>query len=310
MWERRQREGEVRAVSYTHLDKKNVKLWIMAVILAGAILFGFLFSFLEHSMPMREMKRQAQNLKNGQIDVLQLPRFRGGYRPIASDINVGIQRVVEKGGGTARKPADLESILGPVPAQPNMSAFSFPLPDGSAPPQQIPQVPPAPGSFSGPPPPNPNTATNQGANPRFPGAPPPPNSRPGGPPPPTNQAPAFAQSDRTMAMPGAPPPTGGYPHAPPPAAGAPPGPSHSATVAASPGGAAKLGIAQTAPAPFPTPAPMVPKKLGENEDEQTMVAQPSADLISAASGAHLAATDPAAEWPQVYDCLLYTSRCV
>jgi hypothetical protein len=117
-------------------DKKNVKLWIVAVIVLGAALFGFLFTFLEHSMPMREMARQADKLKKGEIDVFQLPRFRGGYRPIASDINVGIGRVVEKGGGAARKPADLESILGPVPAQPNMSAFSFPLADGANGPAQ------------------------------------------------------------------------------------------------------------------------------------------------------------------------------
>lgn len=281
-------------------DKKNVKLWIVAVIVVAASLFGFLFSYLEHSMPLREMKAQAEKLKNGQIDTLNLPRFRGGYRPIASDINAGIQRVIEKGGGTARKPADLESILGPVPAQPNMSAFSFPLSDPSAPPQPVPS---APGSFAGSAPASPG---NTGPNPRFPGAPPPPGSRPGGLPSPVNAAPpspGVAQPDRTMAMPGAPPPAGGYPGAPPPAAG-----SHSATVAASPA-AAKLGAAATAPAPFPTGgnAPNANKKLPKDEDEQTMVAQPSADLISAASGAN-PALDPAAEWQQVYEEFIRTKR--
>src|SRR5262249_2353096 len=125
-------------------DKRNGKFWLLGVIFVFAVAFGLLFSFLENTMPMREMRAQADKLKTGQIDTLQLPRFRGGYRPIAADINAGIQRVVEKGGGTARKPADLESILGPVPAQPNMSAFSFPLKDGSAPPH-IPPVPSAPG---------------------------------------------------------------------------------------------------------------------------------------------------------------------
>ncbi len=280
-------------------DKKNVKLWLVGVIVAAAALFGFLFSYLEHSMPLREMKIQAEKLKNGQIDTFNLPRFRGGYRPIASDINAGIQRVVEKGGGTARKPADLESILGPVPAQPNMSAFSFPLPDASAPPQQVPS---APGSYAGPAPSAPGAT---GPNARFPGAPPPPGSRPGLPPPvnAAPSAPGFAQPDRTMAMPGAPPPIGGYP-APPPAAG-----SHSATVAASPGAAAKLGGAPTAPAPFPTSGPPNAnnKKLPKEEDEQTMVASPSADLINAASGAN-PALDPAAEWQQVYEEFIRTKR--
>lgn len=148
-------------------DKKNVKLWLVGVIVVGAGLLGFLFSFLEHSMPMREFAAQALKLKNGQIDTLNLPRFRGGFRPIASDINDGIQRVVEKGGGTARKPADLESILGPVPAQPNMSAFSFPQRDEGSGAGVIPSVP----SGNQPPPPSG----------RFPAAPPPAN-RPGPPP--------------------------------------------------------------------------------------------------------------------------------
>lgn len=303
-------------------DKRNVKLWIVAVIVLGAAFFGILFSFLEHSMPMGEMRRQADKLKKGEIDVLQLPRFRGGFRPIATDINQGIQRVVEKGGGTARKPADLESILGPVPAQPSMSAFSFPMNDPSAPPQTSPNMA---GGFNAPAP----AASQSGPNNRFPGAPPPnpAPSRPGAPPPPAASrpggpgpgapamggpgtphanAPAFPGNDRTMAMAGAPPGPGGGPAFNPGGPGAAQmhgGGSHSATVAASPG-AQKLGMPATAPAPFP-PGGM--PKLQKDEDEQTMVAQPSADLI-AATGGHNAATDPAAEWHQVYEEFLRTKR--
>ncbi|MBS2014967.1 MAG: hypothetical protein JST00_18900 [Deltaproteobacteria bacterium] len=289
-------------------DKRNVKMWIVAVVALGAMLFGFLFSFLEHSLPMREMARQADKLKRGEIDVLQLPRFRGGYRPIATDINNGIQRVVEKGGGTARKPADLESILGPVPAQPNMSAFSFPMSDPSAPPQAAPVAPPAP--FPGAPPP---AASQTGGSNRFPntatgpGAPAASPSRPGGPgqpPPPAggrpNAAPAsFPGQERTMAMGNAPPPpfAGATPaNAPGPNANAP-----SATVAASPAANKNNMGGATAPA-FPAGG-----KAGKDEDEQTMVAQPSADLI-AATGGHAAAQDPAAEWHQVYEEFLRTKR--
>jgi len=275
-------------------DKRNVKLWIVAAVVFGAAFFGILFSFLEHSMPLKEMARQAEKLKKGEIDQLQLPRFRGGYRPIATDINNGIQRVVEKGGGTARKPADLESILGPVPAQPNMSAFSFPMPDASMPPQTAPNPGPAfaaPSSPGGPPPPAA----------RFPGGGPPPpvGSRPGTPAA-GAPAPPFPGEERTMAMGGGPAPAPAF-AAPPPAAGAMPS-SHSATVAASPGGM-KMQPA-TAPAPFPAGAGAAAK--GE-EDEQTMVAQPSADLI-AATGQGPAAHDPAAEWHQVYEEFLKTKR--
>jgi hypothetical protein len=261
-------------------------------------------------MPMGEMKKQAAKLKGGELDVLQLPRFRAGFRQIASDINVGIQRVVEKGGGTARKPADLESILGPVPAQPSMSAFSFPMNDPSNV-GQVPNVPQA--GF------NPPQAPHQtGQNQRFGNAPPPQPqpSRPGAPPPPANSRPGtpgpgapmagfpnVGGHDRTMAMgnaPGGPPPPFNAPA--PPGAG-----SHSATVAASPGAANKLGGA-TAPAfsPASQPSPAT-NGGGDNEEEQTMVAQPSADLI-AATGGHGTVADPAAEWHQVYEEFLRTKR--
>ena len=67
-----------------------------------------------------------------------------------------------------------------------------------------------------------------------------------------------------------------------------------------------MGMQATVPAPFP-PAAAGPPKLGKDEDEQTMVAQPSADLI-AATGGHNAANDPAAEWHQVYEEFLRTKR--
>ena len=247
-------------------DKRYVKLWIVAAIVFGASFFGILFSFLEHSSPMGEMRRQADKLKKGELDVLQLPRFRAGFRPIATDINIGIQRVVEKGGGTARKPADLESILGPVPAQPSMSAFSFPMSDGSAPPQTAPNMG---GGF------NPaQAATQTGPNNRFQGAPggPPPQpapSRPGQGPGPQQPPgarpgpgmqgtpgpgvpmtgggmgppPSFPGNERTMAMApgqqhGAPPAFGNTAGMQPPAAGGPGLGAHSATVAASPGACA------------------------------------------------------------------------
>ena len=69
-------------------------------------------------------------------------------------------------------------------------------------------------------------------------------------------------------------------------------------MAASPGAAAKLA-----------PPPFAGKKPGAKDDgeEQTMVAQPSADLI-AATGGHQAAQDPSAEWHQVYEEFLRTKR--
>lgn len=103
-----------------------------------------------------------------------------------------------------------------------------------------------------------------------------------------------------MAMQNAPPPAAapfaGTPNAGSPNAGANP---HSATVAASPAANKNMGGA-TAPA-------FAAGKSAKDEDEQTMVAQPSADLI-AATGGHNAAQDPAAEWHQVYEEFLRTKR--
>jgi hypothetical protein len=314
-------------------DKRTVKLWVVAAVVFGASFFGILFSFLEHSMPMGEMRRQAAKLRGGELDVLQLPRFRAGFRGIATDINTGIQRVVEKGGGSARKPADLESILGPVPAQPSMSAFSFPMSDGSSPGNNNTGHMGGAGAFAAPA----VSQPTQGPNNRFPGVPQAAPSRPnpgpqgaplGGPgllPPGLGAGPAgrpgmspgpgvpmthgstqtFPGSERTMAMGNAPPPQnqfgGPQQQAAPPNAGSGP---HNATAAAS-AGAQKLGTQATSPAPFPPGPAKAPG--AKDEDEQTMVAQPSADLI-AATGGHATATDPAAEWHQVYEEFLRTKR--
>ena len=69
------------------------------------------------STPTRcsELVMQAERLKAGGIDGLQVARFRGAYRLVAQNLNQGMERSIEKAGGVTRKPADLESILGPAP---------------------------------------------------------------------------------------------------------------------------------------------------------------------------------------------------
>ena len=199
--------------------------------------------------------------------------------------------MVEKGGGQARKPADLEAILGPVPQQPNMSAFSFPLNDPSQPPQAIPPSPAgAPGFAAAPPSPaarfghGPGSQPGTGPNPRPtpPGAPP---GRPGPTPP------SFAGQDRTMAMGNAAPGTAPAPF-PPPAAGNPAVPS-GATVAATP--AAGRGA--------------LPKAHEEATDEETAIGKPSDELLSASgAGATVQADGGLQEWRVVYEDFLRTKR--
>ncbi len=110
-------------------DKKSVNLVLIGGVVLLGLLIGMGLSVLEHSLPLRQMVNQAGGLRKGQLDYLQVAKFRGAYRGIAENVNAGIDRLLERGGGAVRKPADLESILGPVPAQPAMSAFSFPLPE-------------------------------------------------------------------------------------------------------------------------------------------------------------------------------------
>lgn len=266
-------------------DKANVKIWLVAVVVVAAFAFGMLFSFLEHSMPLKEMKAQGEKLKKGQIDAFQLPRLRSAYRAVGQNVNQGIERIVEKAGGLARKPADLESILGPVPAQPAMTAFSFPMPEGSSPNAAPPPSGnmPAPAASAPAPRPVSNPMTVPLARP-TPNALPAPGPGPG----PIND-PAY---ERTLALPpgaqaaGPPPPvraTGGGPPLPKPITGS-----------------------------GPAVAPSVPSEPPRGkEEESTMVGQPPPDIMAAASGERKGAPadgGEAGEWMAVYEEFIRTKR--
>ena len=129
------------------LDKGNVPWLLLVVVVLLAAAVGVAFTLLEHSGPLGELLMQADRLKKGVRERLELGRFRGSYRLAAQGINDGIDRAVERAGGVTRKPADLDSILGPAPAQPAMSAFAFPPGDGAvalAPAALAPAGPPSP----------------------------------------------------------------------------------------------------------------------------------------------------------------------
>ena len=253
-------------------DKANVNwgLLVMALVLGAA--FGIAFTFLEHTVPLRELVKQASALKRGELDFLQLPRFRGAFRGAAQDLNQGLERIVEKGGGAARRPADLEQILGPVPAQPAMSAFA--LPGADAPPPAA--RPPAPSSGGGSAP-----RPHPGAQGGF------------GPPPP-------AQGGFMAQTPIAQPPVQAPPAPAPRPAPAPPPP------------AAKMVQTGARPAaqPGPPPPPPPPHQypLDESEDEEaTMVAAIPAEVLAAATGEHKASEDTT-EWLSVYEDFIRTKK--
>jgi hypothetical protein len=233
------------------------------------------------------------------MDGLQVARFRGSYRLAAQALNQGMERSIEKAGGVTRKPADLESIIGPVPAQPAMSAFSFPMADGGSSPMMqppsIPFVPPAPhtqpmmnpgSSVSRP---TPVMATGPAAGFPPPASPaPPPAQRP---PPPLQGRPAPPPAAPQAAAPyGA-----AAPAPPPPASGPkPPPPLSNPNQAARP------------PAPPPAPPPEPPPL--EEDDEATTVGAVPAELLAQATGEHRIATDDTALWLAVYEDFIRTKK--
>lgn len=110
---------------------------ILAFGLAAlAIVLGLVLTFLEHTRPLRKFEREAAKLAKGEIDQLAPSRFGGIYRKIAAEMNDGIDKVASSAGGVSRKAADLTQVLGDLPAQPQMAAFSVPGGD-MAPPSLI-----------------------------------------------------------------------------------------------------------------------------------------------------------------------------
>ena len=256
----------------TDSDKGDVPLVLIVIMVLVAILFGVGFTLFEHTLPLRELARQAAALRAGTLDALSVPRFRGAYRLAAQNLNSGMERIIEKGGGAPRKAADLESILGPVPAQPAMSAFSFPQ-DGA---QANVPIPP-------PPPPNP---------PSVPGRPPP------------TSVPHLAKATPALAMnPGLLTPGPASPARPPP-----PPPSNPS--AARPAPTPPPVPAARPPAPPPAP-PEVPAKIGgedADDEEATMVAAIPAEVLAQATGENRRADNEAAEWLAVYEDFIRTKK--
>ncbi|MGZ3455217.1 MAG: MXAN_5187 family protein [Polyangiales bacterium] len=112
-------------------DKKAVPVAIVAVIALLGIALGIGATVVEHTMPVNKLVRETGKFAKGDQDALPVAKLSGPFRTIGQAVNDGTERVIQKGGGASRKAADLEQILGPVPAAPQMSAFSFNF-DGGA----------------------------------------------------------------------------------------------------------------------------------------------------------------------------------
>ncbi|HEY3233353.1 MAG TPA: MXAN_5187 family protein, partial [Polyangiaceae bacterium] len=120
-------------------DKETANVFLAVLVALAAAAAGLLFSVFEHSRPLYIFRSEAIKLAKGQLDQLHPSRFRGIFRKIASDLNDGIDQVAAKG-GVPRRAADLKQVLGDIPDQPQMSAFSLPG-EGTAPAAAAPSSP-------------------------------------------------------------------------------------------------------------------------------------------------------------------------
>ncbi len=268
-------------------DRKAIPWGLIVLVVLGGTVLGIAFSVFEHTLPVVALRKQALDLQKGSIDLLSPAHLRGSFRKVGQAINEGIARVVEKGGGQAKRPANLEAILGPTDAPAQMSAFALPgnqerttgsvarpggppssnLGPGSSNLGQGPTLTPL-GPPSRPTPhydaaPTPKMGTqsvgNQQAAPAL---------GPPGPPPP----PKFPSANMQAGRPAPPPP-----HGPP--------------------GAIATGAFTPTEAPTRPTGQALQGQLrgGLHEDDATMVGEPPADLLEAAGGNELE------EWKLVFE---------
>ncbi len=250
-------------------DKANVPWLLLVGVVIAAALIGILLTLIEHTNPLKELVMQADRLKTGVMDGLQVARFRGAYRLAAQSLNQGMERAIEKAGGVTRKPADLESILGPAPAQPSMSAFSFPMADGAAAAAIPVNVPPPP-------------VVPAAGSPALPVGPAPiPRPVPAG----------ISKETPPVIVPMVPPNSGRG--APPP--GRPQGPPPPVN-------------ARPAPAPAHSTGPFPAAGDDDGDEEATMVGAVPAELLAQATGENRAASEEAAEWLAVYEDFVRTKK--
>ncbi|MFP6687436.1 MAG: MXAN_5187 family protein, partial [Polyangiaceae bacterium] len=111
----------------TDSDNKSVPLIFIILAAVGAALLGLFFSLVEHTLPLRGFRGAIKELadKHSKVDVLKPTTFRGAYKRLAANVNDALDKAASAA-GIERGPADLESVLGPLPAKPQMSAFAVP----------------------------------------------------------------------------------------------------------------------------------------------------------------------------------------
>jgi hypothetical protein len=101
-------------------------------ILGGGVvvgtLLGLLFMYLERDRHMKALTQKTAEIASGDRDRLIVTEWRGAYRKLADQINLAIDKWVEKAAEAApslRRKADLQEILGHTPEASATPFFGF-----------------------------------------------------------------------------------------------------------------------------------------------------------------------------------------
>ena len=167
--------GPLAIVELASSDDWNAAPWTMIVPAALVLFFlGLLFTYLEHTRPLRRFEEAADKLGKRELDRFMPPDFGGALRTAARSVNAALDKVQESGGGPPRRRAEnLDEILGRADTGSSASFFGF---AGEAKKDEAPAGPPTPPAPAPPKPPSgPIASAPRGAPAAPPRAPSPPS---------------------------------------------------------------------------------------------------------------------------------------
>ncbi|MFO0692327.1 MAG: MXAN_5187 family protein [Polyangiales bacterium] len=165
-------------------DVRGLPWPLIALLPLLFAILGIVFEHFERDRPQKAFDAALKKIAETGQGRLPSADFRGGFRLLAEDVNSALDKVAQSAGATAaRRPANLDDILGQAPAsEPGGAYFGFAsrpsipeaaqafpsvpeAPRPKAPPAAIPDAPP-------PPPPAPPAAPKAAPPPPEPPAPP------------------------------------------------------------------------------------------------------------------------------------------
>jgi hypothetical protein len=111
-------------------EDRNALPWpILGGGALAASLIGLLFIYLEHDRHMKALLKKTGDIAARERERLIVTEWRGGYRQLADRINQAIDKEVERAGSgaapIARKKANLDELLAPMPEASNAAFFGF-----------------------------------------------------------------------------------------------------------------------------------------------------------------------------------------